>query len=77
MSLGAKRPYRRIGRALADGQAVNGIAEIARSAVLTGTVLDDKGQPMPGVPVMAWTVRTTLAGERTIEGAPNSGTDRQ
>jgi protocatechuate 3,4-dioxygenase beta subunit len=35
--------------------------------VLTGTVFDDHGQPMPGVPVMAWEVRTSLGGERTLD----------
>jgi len=75
MSYGAKRPYRAgSGVSLAEGQAVNGLVlKLSRGAVLTGTVFDDKGQAMSGVPVMAWAVRTTLAGERTLDFAPNSG----
>jgi hypothetical protein len=30
-------------------------------------VFDDHGQPMPDVPVIAWEVRTTVGGERTLD----------
>ncbi len=74
MSFGGTRPNRPgAGVMLGDGQQVTG-ADIVmpRGAVLTGTVFDESGQPMPGVPVMPWEVRTTLAGERTLE-FPSTG----
>jgi hypothetical protein len=38
-----------------------------------GTVFDELGKPMPGVPVMAWEVRTALSGERTLDFPTNFG----
>ena len=68
MSYGAKRPFRAgSGVLLQDGQQVRDLVlTLAKGAVLTGTVYDDHGAPMSGVPVMAWEVRTALSGERTL-----------
>jgi len=76
MSYGAKRPFRAgSGVFLQDGQQVRDLAlTLARGAALTGTVYDDHGQPMPGVPLMAWEIRTALGGERTLDYA-SSGPD--
>jgi carboxypeptidase family protein len=69
MSYGASRPYRTgSGLLLADSQQVTDIVlKLSHGAVITGTVFDDHGQPMPGVPVMAYEVRTSLSGERTFD----------
>lgn len=71
MSYGASRPYRTgSGLLLAAGQqATNIVLKLARGAVITGVVYDDHGQPMPGVPVMAYEVRTSLGGERKFNNA--------
>lgn len=68
MSYGASRPNRAgAGVMLKDGQQVTNIVlTLARGAVLTGTVYDERGQPMPGVPLNAWEMRTSLSGERTL-----------
>lgn len=68
MSYGAKRAYRAGGGVfLQDGEHAEGLTlTLPRGAVLTGTVYDELGVPMPGVPVMAWEVRTSLGGERTL-----------
>jgi hypothetical protein len=70
VSYGAKRPFRPgAGIFLQEGEHASDIALVlARGAVLTGTVYDEEGVPMPGVPVMAWEVRTSLSGERTLDG---------
>jgi protocatechuate 3,4-dioxygenase beta subunit len=69
VSYGAKRAYRPgAGLFLQEGEHATGIAlTLARGAVLTGTVYDEEGVPMPGVPLMAWEVRTALSGERTLD----------
>lgn len=69
MSFGASRPYRTgSGLLLVDGQQVTDVVlKLSHGAVITGTVFDDHGQPMPGVPVMAYEVRTLLSGERTFD----------
>jgi hypothetical protein len=46
---------------------------LARGGVLSGTVFDEHGQPMPGVPVMPWEVRTALSGERTLDFPATGG----
>jgi uncharacterized protein (DUF2141 family) len=71
MSYGASRPNRTgSGLLIAEGQHVTTIAlTLSRGAVITGTVYDDHGQPMPGVPVQAYEVRTSLGGERTFNYA--------
>jgi hypothetical protein len=68
MSYGAKRAYRAgAGVFLQAGERVEGLAlTLPRGAVMAGTVYDEAGAPMPGVPVMAWEVRTSLGGERTL-----------
>lgn len=68
MSYGASRPNRAgAGVMLKDGQQMTNILlTLARGAVLAGTVFDDRGQPLPGVPLNAWEVRTALSGERTL-----------
>jgi hypothetical protein len=75
MSYGAKRPYRAgSGIFLRDGQQVGDLVlTLPKGAAMTGTVFDDHGQPMPGVPVMAWEVTTSLSGERTLAAAANAG----
>jgi uncharacterized protein (DUF2141 family) len=67
-SYGAKRPNRPgAGILLSDGQSMKDVVlTLARGAVVTGTVFDEHGQLMPDVPVMAWLVRTSLAGDRSI-----------
>jgi hypothetical protein len=74
VSYGAKRPNRPGPGVLLDaGREVTGILlTLARGAVLTGTVFDDRGQPMPGVSVMAWEVRAALGGARTLD-FPSTG----
>jgi len=71
VSHGAKRPYRPgAGIFLQEGEHAAGIALVlSRGAVLTGTVYDEDGVPMAGVPVMAWEVRTSLGGDRTLDFA--------
>jgi protocatechuate 3,4-dioxygenase beta subunit len=71
VSYGAKRSYRPgAGLFLQEGENVSDLVlTLARGAVLTGTVYDEEGAPMPGVPVMAWEVRTALNGERTLDYA--------
>lgn len=72
MSYGAKRPYREgSGVLLQDGERISTLAlRLARGAAMTGTVFDERGQPMPGVPLMAWQIRTALNGERTLDFPP-------
>jgi hypothetical protein len=71
VSYGAKRPFRPgSGVFIQEGEHASDIALVlARGAVMTGTVYDEDGVPMPGVPVMAWEVRTSLGGERTLDYA--------
>ena len=71
VSHGAKRAYRPgAGLFLQEGENASDVAlTLARGAVLTGTVYDEEGAPMSGVPVMAWEVRTALNGERTLDFA--------
>jgi hypothetical protein len=68
-SYGASRPFRAgSGVFLQDGQQVRDLAlTLARGGAITGTVYDERGEPMPGVPVMAWEYRTALNGDRTLE----------
>jgi protocatechuate 3,4-dioxygenase beta subunit len=75
MSYGAKRPFRAgSGVLIAEGQKLSGLVlQLAKGAVFTGTVFDDRGQPMPGVPIMAWEVRTSLSGERTLDFPATGG----
>jgi hypothetical protein len=76
MSYGAKRPYREgSGVLLQDGEQIANLElRLARGASMTGTVFDERGQPMPGVPLMAWQIRTALNGERTLD-FPSQGAE--
>lgn len=69
MSFGAKRPFRNgSGVFLDDGEHVSDLSlTLAPGVVLTGVVRDEHGQPMPGVPVMAWLIRDALGGTRTLD----------
>ena len=68
-SYGASRPFRAgNGVFLQDGQQVRDLVlTLGRGGAITGTVYDERGEPMPGVPVMAWEYRTALNGDRTLE----------
>ena len=76
ISYGAKRPFRAgSGLYLQEGQKVTGLTlTLAAGSGMTGAVYDDQGEPMPGVPVQAWEVRTSLSGERTID-SPSAGVE--
>jgi hypothetical protein len=69
VSFGAKHAHRTgSGVMIGEGQQLAGIdIKLAKGGVLSGTVYDDRGEPMPGVPMMPWEVRTTLGGERTFD----------
>jgi protocatechuate 3,4-dioxygenase beta subunit len=55
---------------LQDSQTISDVVlTLARGGVLTGTVFDDAGRPMPGIRMMAWEIETTLGGERTLKMA--------
>ena len=75
MSYGARTPFRSgAGIFLQDGQTVKDVTvSLARGAVLTGTVYDQNGEPMAGVGIMAWEIRTSLAGERTLDMPATGG----
>ena len=55
---------------LADGQVVTVALKMLRGAVITGTILDDRGRPLPQVSVQAMPMRVA-EGVRTA--APNMG----
>jgi hypothetical protein len=76
VSYGAQRPYRAgAGIFLQAGQKVPDLGlTLAPGAGFTGVVYDEHGEPLPGVPVQAWEVRTGLSGERTIE-FPSAGVE--
>ena len=75
MSYGAQRPFRPgSGVLLTDGQHKEDIAlTLSRGAVLAGRVFDAEGQPMPGVSIQAWELRTSLSGERTFDMPATGG----
>jgi hypothetical protein len=75
MSHGATRPFRSgAGIFLKDGESLTEVAiTLARGAVLTGTVYDQHGEPMPGIGIMAWEIRTSLSGERTLDMPATGG----
>jgi len=76
MNYGARRANRTgSGVVIADGQALTDVTvTLARGAVIEGTVYDEQGTPMPGVPLNAWEVRTALSGDRTLT-FPRAGGD--
>lgn len=76
MSFGARQPFRTgAGVFVAEGESVDTSFRLPRGAVITGTVRDEHGNPMPDVPLMAWLVRTSLGGQRTLDSStPTSQT---
>ena len=59
---------------LADGQHFQASLQMARGGVLTGTVLDEDGEAVPGTQVRA--LRFVMQkGERTLQPAGNASTD--
>jgi protocatechuate 3,4-dioxygenase beta subunit len=59
---------------LADGQRLQVQLQMTRGSVITGTVLDEHGEAIPGTPIRA--LRFVMqAGQRTLQSAGNSQTD--
>ena len=72
---GAKRPGSTLSVPIAvvDGRAADSVTlKMARGAVITGTVFDERGRPMPGVAVRARRVIKAPDGSRTF-GAVTGG----
>ena len=59
---------------LSDGQKFRGDLQIPKGSVLTGTVLDENGEPAPQTSVRVMRVITTN-GERTLSGSNSASTD--
>ncbi len=59
---------------LADGQRLQVQLQITRGGVITGTVLDEYAEPLPGTPVRALRY-VTQSGQRTLQSAGNGSTD--
>ena len=76
VSYGAKRPFRAgSGVFVQAGQKVTDISlTLAPGSGMTGVVYDEHGEPLPGVPVQAWEVRTSLNGERALD-FPSAGVE--
>lgn len=75
VNYGAKRPGRPgAGLFLKEGDKVENITlRMARGAVITGRIFDDRGRPLPGASVTAYRVETTLAGDFDVRPVVNSG----
>lgn len=59
---------------LADGQKLDVQLQIPRGGVITGTVLDERGEAVPGIPVRV--LRHVIqGGQRTLQQAGNGSTD--
>ena len=69
MTYGASKPFRPgVSVSLSQGQQVKDLVlTLSRGAVISGTVFDDRGEPMPGVRVTVSQVRTGVSGERIAE----------
>jgi hypothetical protein len=76
VSYGAKRPGRAGARLqVKDGaQLDNLVLRMERGAVLTGSVFNDRGQPVPGVSVAAYRVYTGLDGSFSLSTATSIST---
>lgn len=72
---GAKRPGRPGARIqIRDGEQMHdAVLHMERGAVLTGTVFDEHGQPMPGASVTAYQLFTALDGALTFRTVVSSG----
>ncbi len=68
MSYGATRPNRPgVPVIVTEGQATSTLAvTLPRGVALTGTVYNEQGQPLPAIRLMAWEVRESLGGARTL-----------
>ncbi len=75
VSYGAKRPGRPgSGLLVKDGAAVDGIVlHMSRGAVITGTLYDHRGRPLPGASVTVYSIETTLSGEFYVSPISRSG----
>jgi protocatechuate 3,4-dioxygenase beta subunit len=75
MSYGASRPNRPgVPVIVTEGQATSALTvTLPRGVVLAGTVYDERGQPLPGVGLMAWEVRESLGGARTLASPATGG----
>ncbi len=59
---------------LADGQKFTANLQLPRGSVITGTVVDENGEPSPQTPVRVMRV-VTQNGRRTLQGSNNATTD--
>jgi hypothetical protein len=59
---------------LGDGQRLQVSLQITRGGVITGTVLDEHAEALPGTPVRALRY-VTQSGQRTLQSAGNGSTD--
>jgi hypothetical protein len=75
MSYGAKRPGRAgSGLLVKDGAVIDGIVlRMTRGAVITGTLYDPSGRPLPNASVTAYAVETTITGEFSVRPIARSG----
>lgn len=75
VNYGAKQPGRPGSKLqLRDGDRVSDVTlRLEHGAVLTGTVFDDRGQPLPGASVTAFQAFTALDGSITFRAVVRSG----
>lgn len=59
---------------LSDGEKFRADLQIPRGSVVTGTIMDEYGEPAPQTPVRALRV-ATQNGRRTLQGGPSATTD--
>jgi hypothetical protein len=71
---GARRPGSTLGVpvALTDGQTTDIKVALTRGGVISGTVFDERGRPMPGAPVRVLQVVTSPTGRRSFVTYANS-----
>jgi len=72
---GAKRPGRPgAGLTVKNGERVENITlRMARGAVITGRLFDDRGRPIPFASVTAYVVETQLDGQTSVRGVVSAG----